>query len=64
MNHFQHILQRQRLEIEPVAGVIVSGDGFRVAIDHDGFKPCFSQRERGMDARVIKLDSLPNSVGT
>jgi hypothetical protein len=28
---FQHVLERQRLEVEPVAGVVVGGDGLRVA---------------------------------
>ena len=29
----------QRLEIEPVAGVEVGGDSFRVGVDHDALDP-------------------------
>ena len=30
-----HVLGGQRLEIEPVGGVVVGRDGLRVAVDHD-----------------------------
>ena len=32
-----HVFGRERLEIEPVGGVVVGGDGLRVAVDHDSF---------------------------
>ena len=31
----QHVLGGQRLEIEPVRGVVVGRDGLRIAVDHD-----------------------------
>ena len=30
-----HVLGGQRLEIEPVGGVVIGRDGLRVAVDHD-----------------------------
>ena len=33
----QHVLGRQRLEIEPVRGVVVGRHGLRIAVDHDRF---------------------------
>ena len=31
----QHVLERQRLEVEAVGGVVVGRDGLRIAVDHD-----------------------------
>ena len=61
--NFQHILAGQRLEIEPVRGVIVGAHRFRIAIDHDGFEPGIGQRIAGVDAAIIELDPLPDAVG-
>src|SRR3546814_18733459 len=33
----EHVLEGQRLEVEPVRGVVVGGDRLRVAVDHDRF---------------------------
>ena len=38
----QHIFTGKRLKIEFVRSIIVSGDGFRVGIDHNGFHSDFS----------------------
>jgi hypothetical protein len=35
----QHVLDGQRLEVEPVGGVVVGGDRLRVAVDHDRLDP-------------------------
>ena len=35
VHHLEHVLQCQRLEVEPVGGVVVGRDGLRVAVDHD-----------------------------
>ena len=58
----KHVLQRQRLEVEPVAGVVVGRDGLRIAVHHDGLVAIFLQRKRRMAAAVIELDSLPDAV--
>src|SRR5205814_8825212 len=56
----EHILISQRLEVEAIAGVVVGGDGLRIAVDHDGFVAIFTQRESGVASAVIKFDSLPD----
>src|SRR5664280_2641213 len=33
----EHVFERERLEVEAVAGVVVGGDRLRIAVDHDGF---------------------------
>jgi hypothetical protein len=59
----QHVLERQRLEIEAVGGVVVGRDGLRVAVDHDGLEAVLAQRERRVHAAVVELDALADAVG-
>ena len=59
----EHILEGEGLEIELVAGVVVGGHGFRIAIDHDGLEASFAEREGGVDAAVVELDALADAVG-
>ena len=58
----QHVLERQRLEVELVGGVVVGADRLRVAVDHDGLEAVFLQREGGVHAAVVELDALPDAV--
>ena len=58
----QHVLERQRLEVEPVGGVVVGGDGLGVAVDHDGLVAGVGQREAGVAAAVVELDALADAV--
>ena len=58
----QHVLGRQRLEIEPVGGVVVGRDGLRVAVDHDRFIAGVAQREGGVAAAIVELDALADAV--
>ena len=58
-----HILKRQRLEVEPVGGVVVGGDRLRVAVHHQRLVPCLLERESGVAAAVVEFDSLPDAVG-
>ena len=62
VDDLQHVLQRQRLEVQPVAGVVVGGDGLGVAVDHDGLEPVLAQCERRMHAAVVEFDALPDAV--
>src|SRR3546814_9300991 len=32
----QHVFQRDRLKVKTIGGVVVGGNRFRVAVDHDG----------------------------
>ncbi|CAM5561414.1 hypothetical protein SBADM41S_01616 [Streptomyces badius] len=41
VHDLQDVLQGERLEVEPVGGVVVGGDGLRVAVDHDGLEARF-----------------------
>ena len=56
------VLERQRLEVELVGGVVVGGHGLRVAVDHDGLVADFLQRERGVYAAIVELDALADAV--
>ena len=58
----QHVLGGQRLEIEPVRGVVVGRDGLRIAVDHDRLVARRAQRERGVAAAIVELDPLPDPV--
>jgi hypothetical protein len=64
VDDLEDVLQRQRLEVQPVGGVVVGRDGFRVAVDHDRLVSGVVQRHRGMDARVVELDALADPVGS
>ena len=58
----QHLFERQRLEVQAVAGVVIRGDSLRIAVHHDRLVPEILQRERRVAAAVIELDSLPDAV--
>ena len=58
-----HMLKGQRLEIQPVRGVIVGRHGFGVAVDHDRLVARRGQGVAGMTATIVKLDPLADPVG-
>ncbi len=58
-----HVLERQRLEVQPVGRVVVRADRLRVAVDHDGLDADLAQGHRRMNAAVIELDALADAVG-
>ena len=58
----EHVFERQRLEVQPVDGVVVGRDRLRVAVDHDRLEPLFAQREGGVTAAVVELDALADAV--
>ena len=58
----QHVFERERLEVELVAGVVVGGDGLGIRVDHDGFQAELLEREGGVDAAVVELDALADAV--
>ena len=47
VDDLQDVLQGERLEVEPVGGVVVGRDGLGVAVDHDGLvaRPADSSKE-------------------
>ena len=58
----EHVLGGQRLEIEPVGGVVVGRDGLRVAVDHDRLVAGVGEREAGVAAAIVELDALADAV--
>jgi glycosyltransferase involved in cell wall biosynthesis len=62
VDDLQHVLERQRLEVEAVGGVVVGGDGLRVAVDHDGLVAVLAHGEGGVHAAVVELDALADAV--
>ena len=57
-----HVLERQRLEVEPVARVVVRGDRLGVRVHHHHLEPPLPQRERRVAAAPVELDALPDPV--
>ena len=62
VHHLQHVFQRQRLEVQPVRGVVVGRDGLGVAVDHHRLVAGLRQREAGVHAGVVELDALADPV--
>ena len=62
LHDVHHVLEGERLEVEPVGRVVVGGDRLRVAVDHDGFHAGLAQGEGGVDARIVELDPLADAV--
>ena len=58
----EHVLKRQRLEVETIGRVVVGRHGLRIAVDHDALVPRLAHRERGLHAAVVELDALPDAV--
>ncbi len=58
----QHVFQRERLEEELVARVVIGGNGFRVRVHHERLEAVLLERERRVDAAVIELDALADAV--
>src|ERR1700730_1389019 len=58
----QYIFQGQRLKIEFVAGIVVGRDRLRIRVYHHSLESFLFERERGVDATVIKLDSLSDAI--
>ena len=59
----EDVLEGEGLEEELVAGVVIGRDGLRVGVHHDGLEALLLQREGGMNAAVVELDSLTDAVG-
>ncbi len=59
---FQHVLQRQWLKIETIAGVVIRRNRLRIAVHHHRLETVVAQSKRRVTAAVIKLDSLPDAI--
>ena len=63
VDDFQHVFQGDRLEIQPVGGVVIGRHGLRVAVDHDGFVAVFTHGQGRVHTAVVEFDALTNAVG-
>ena len=60
--NFQHILERQRLEVEAVAGVVVGRNGLGIRVHHHALVAHFTEGEARVHAAVVELDALADTV--
>ena len=51
-------------EVEFIGNVEIGGNGFGVAVDHDGFVAGFLDRLQTMHAAIIEFDALADAVGS
>ena len=58
----EHLLRRERLEVETVGGVVVGRDGLGIAVDHDRLVAQRPEGLRRMHAAVVELDALADAV--
>ena len=58
----EHVLERQRLEVQPVGGVVVGRDRLRVAVDHHRVAAGLAHGHRRVHAAVVELDALADPV--
>ena len=58
----QHVLERQRLEVQPVRRVVVGRDRLRVAVDHHRVAAGLAHGHRRVHAAVVELDALADPV--
>ena len=58
----EHVLERERLEVQAVGGVVVRRDGLGVAVDHHRVAAGGADGHRGVHAAVVELDALADAV--
>ena len=63
-DHIENVLQGERFEVEAVAGVVIGGHRFRIAVHHHRGDPLILPCKGGMAAAVVEFDALPDSVGS
>ena len=61
MHDVHHVLHRQRLEVELVAGGVVRRDGLGVVVDDDRLVARGADRPDGVHRRVVELDALSDA---
>ena len=62
VEHLEDVLEGQRLEVQPVGGVVVGGHRLRVAVDHHGLETGLAQRGCRVHAAVVEFDALADPV--
>jgi hypothetical protein len=61
--HVEHALEGDRLQVEPVRGVVVGGDGLRIRVQQHGLVAEPAEGLGGAGAGVVELDPLADPVG-
>ena len=62
LDDLEHVLERERLEVQLVRHVEVGRDRFRIRVDHDRLVSLLAQRDHGAHAAVVELDALPDAI--
>src|SRR5687768_15694317 len=62
LDDIEKMLPENRLEVKLIGDIKISGNRFRVAIDHDGFVSAFTGSKDAMDTGIIKFNSLSDPV--
>ena len=62
--NFENVLECEWFEEELVGCIVVSRNGFRIRVDHNGFETCVAKREGGVHAAVVKFDALADTIRT
>ena len=62
VDHVEDVLEGHRFEVQPVGGVVIGGDGFGIAIEHDDLVPALRQGKGSLTAAVVELDALADAV--
>ena len=63
INDVEHALQGQFVEIEAVAHIVVSRDGFGVVIDHNRLVAQLPRRVDGVHRTPVELDARTDAIG-
>jgi hypothetical protein len=64
LDHGEHVVGGQRLEVEAVGGVVVGRHRLRVAVDHDGVPAGLAHRHRRVNTAVVEFDALADAIGS
>jgi hypothetical protein len=59
----EHVLERERLEVQAVGRVVVRGDRLGVAVDHHRVAARGPHGHGRVHAAVVELDALADAVG-
>ena len=63
-DYVEHVFQGQRFKVQFIRDIEVSGNGFRVVVDDDGFVAHFAERPYGVYGAVVKFYALTDTDRT
>ena len=62
-DNVHHVLGGKGFKIQPVGGVVIGGNRFRIVVDDDGVIAHFPQGPDAVDGAVVEFDALPDADG-